>query len=259
MTSQSNNPTSYIRKEVIGDCTLYLGDCLDIIPNLAPVDHIITDPPYEEEAHTPMRRTNKSIKQKKNDVIDFPPITERERSAITFWSKQLCQGWALYFCQVEATSKWKQSIIEVGGKYKRSMVWIKPDSSPQFNGQGPVQGYECISVSWLGEGKSIWNAGGKRGVYTHNCNSNRVIDHSTEKPLPLMKELISDFTQVGDLVLDMYMGGGTTGVGCVELGRKFIGVEIVEKDFDMSCERISQAERQGDLFRPKAIQEALPL
>ena len=53
---------------------LWHGDCRDVLPTLEQVDHVITDPPYEAEAHTPMRRTQKSIREAKNDVIDFAPI-----------------------------------------------------------------------------------------------------------------------------------------------------------------------------------------
>jgi len=52
----------------------------------------------------------------------------------------------------------------------------------------------------------------------------------------------------GKIVLDSFMGSGTTGVACVELGRKFIGIEMEQKYFDIAVRRISEAQRQGRLF-----------
>ena len=63
-----------------------------------------------------------------------------------------------------------------------------------------------------------------------------------------MRKLVSDFTQAGETVCDLFMGSGTTGVACANLGRKFIGIEICEKYFDVACERIAAAYAQGRLF-----------
>jgi len=239
----------YKRKEQIGDATLYLGDCLEILATLPKANAVIGDPPYEKEAHTDVRRTNKSIRFGRNDVIGFTAINNQTRKEVSRLSVACCSGWVLFFCQVEATSAWRDAVVLAGAKYRRSMVWVKPDSSPQFNGQGPAQGFECISASWAGEGKSTWNAGGKRGVYTHNCNSGRHGDHPTEKPVGLMSELIDDFTSPGDIVLDPFMGSGSTGVACASLGRKFVGIEIEERYFDIAVERMRAAYAQGRLFQ----------
>ena len=63
-----------------------------------------------------------------------------------------------------------------------------------------------------------------------------------------MRKLVSDFTQAGETVCDLFMGSGTTGVACANLGRKFIGMEIEPKYFDIACSRIDAAYRQGQLF-----------
>ena len=146
-------------------------------------------------------------------------------------------------------------------KYKRGCLWVKPDSTPQLNGQGPAQGAECFVVSWNGEGHAKWNAGGKRGVYTHCTNQpDRTGLHPTEKPIPLMAEIVKDFTNHGETILDPFMGSGTTGVACVKLGRKFIGIELDPKYFDLSCRRIEEAYKQTDMFisqTVKPVQEKL--
>ena len=72
--------------------------------------------------------------------------------------------------------------------------------------------------------------------------------HPTQKPVELFRYLIKTYSNFGDLIIDPFMGSGTTGVACVNLGRKFIGIEIEPKYFDIACERISAAQAQGRLF-----------
>jgi site-specific DNA-methyltransferase (adenine-specific) len=247
------------REEVIGDARLFLGDCREVLPTLGKVDAVVTDPPFEKEAHTPIRRTQRSIRTGVHDALDFEAITDDLRLMLPTWAFRNCSGWLLAFCQVEAVSIWRDAMEDAGLKYKRGMAWVKPDSSPQFNGQGPAQGYECIASGWCGAGYSKWNAGGKRGVYIHNTNQpGRHGVHPTEKPVSLLSEIIGDFTEVGSLVLDPFMGSGTTGVACAKLGRRFIGIELDEAYFNVACRRIEKAYAQPDLFiappAPKAEQ-----
>jgi len=233
----------------IGNCTLYHGDCVDIMPTLGKVDAVVTDPPFEKEAHKQMRRTQKSIKTGINASLDFEQINENLRDFITDWSTENSLGWCIYFCQAEAVAAWRDSIESFGGKYKRACIWVKPDASPQFNGQMPSMGYESIVCQWAGKGHSKWNGGGKRGVFTHNTNQkDRDGRHPTEKPKPLMRELLNLFTNKNETILDPFMGSGTTGVACVQTGRHFIGIEKDKKYFDMACERIQNAYNQPDLF-----------
>lgn len=232
----------------IGDATLYHGDCREVLPGLPKFDAVISDPPFEGEAHTPMRRTQASIHNKTNDALDFDPLDEPMRNFIAAESARLCNGWILFFCQVEAAAAWRDALVSAGAKYRRTMVWVKPDSSPQFNGQGPAQGYECISAVWSGAGASRWNGGGRRGVFTFCCNTGRFGGHPTEKPVSLMCELVSLFSCKHASILDPFMGSGTTGVACAQMGRTFTGIERERKYFDIACERIERAYAQGKLF-----------
>lgn len=234
--------------KVIGDCTLYLGDCRDILPNLK-ADHGIMDPPFEAEAHRDIHRTQKSLKTGIAAGVGFSAITEELRDFITDWTVKNTKGWGLFFCQVEAVAAWRDSIESHGGKYRRGMAWVKPDASPQFNGQMPSQGFECIASTWTGEGAPKWNGGGRRGVFTYLTNQpDRQGVHPTEKPLPLMRELVSLFTNSGDTILDPFMGSGTTLVACAQMGRKGIGIELDQKYFDIACKRVEEAYRQPRLF-----------
>lgn len=239
-----------MRIERIGHATLYLADCRDVLPTLGMVDVVITDPPYEEQAHTSMRRTQSSIRDGTNASLGFDQITEELRRNICDFVSIRCRTWFLAFCQVEGVYPWSKAIKEAGSKYFRAMAWIKPDSSPQFNGQGPAQGYESIVTAWCGKGRSCWNGGGKRGVFIHNTNgSSRHGVHPTEKPLPLMNEIMTLFSNRCDTIFDPFMGSASTGVSALKLGRKFIGIEKDPKYFDISCQRIQKEWDSRSLLR----------
>ena len=238
---------------IIGPATLYCGDCREILPTIGRVSHVFADPPLEKEAHTATRRTQASIKSGAPDELDFDAIDEATRSFVAQWAADNCDGWALWFCQIEAVSAWRDATEAAGAKYKRACIWVKPDSSPQFNGRGPAQGSASIVASWNGTGPSGGNAGGTRGVYTHLVNNaERHGVHKTEKPRRLMSELIADFSKPDDLVCDPFMGSGTTGVAAMREGRRFVGIEMNPKYFDIACKRIEDAQRQGDLFLGEA-------
>lgn len=239
--------------ENIGNATLYCGDCLEILPTLEAVDHVITDPPYEAIMHAAKAAANRRIRIDGRDEIkalDFAcidPIRDDVAKAVA----KICGKWALIFCTPEGIGKWADAINVTTAKYKRACVWIKPDSMPQLNGQGPAMGAENFIAAWCGHGYASWNAGGKRGVYTHLTNpSDRHGEHPTEKPWRLIAELLTDFTKQNDLIADPFMGSGTTGVSCAKLGRRFLGIEKNEKWFDLACRRIDAAQKQADLFIP---------
>lgn len=242
---------AYKRKVVIGDATLYLGDCLEVMPTLGKVEHIISDPPYEASLHAsknslrgPVRAdSGPDLKGLNFDAID------KIRQKIVGLSEIVSIGWVIYFCTIEGVAKWADVINPSNIKYKRACVWVKPDCTPQLNGQGPAQGVECFVVSWNGTGHAKWNAGGKRGVYKHNVNpSDRHGGHPTEKPWRLFSELLADFTNRDETILDCFMGSGTTGVACAKMGRKFIGIELDPEYFEIACQRIQKAYDQPDLF-----------
>lgn len=258
----------YRRKEVIGDCTLYLGDCRDILPTLGKVDHVISDPPYEalmQNKWGVLSAVDRGSKEQKklvrHETLGFEAIDEM-RDDVAVASVKACDGWAIFFCMAEGVRAWRDSIEKAGARYKRALVWIKPDAMPQFNGQGPSVGHEMMVSAWCGKGHSKWNGGGRPGTFIHTKNTQGAV-HPTQKPLPLMLELVSLFSFDGDLVCDPFMGSATTAVACIKLGRSFVGIEANENHFKASCDRIRKAYAQPDMFiappveKPK--QEALEL
>ena len=226
----------------IGPCTLHCGDALAVVPHLPPWDHVITDPAYEDEVHTRTRRTRAVLEGRDPyAAIPFAPITEAQRRFIT----RLRGGWILAFCQAEAVKLYADLF---GTKYRRVCTWVKPDSAPQCTGDRPAQGAESIVCAWGAPGKSHWNAGGKRGVYTHSVHDGHPRLHPTQKPVPLLRELLRDFTQPDDVILDPFMGSGSLGVACFATGRRYVGVELDPSYFAKACTWIAQVQQQGRLF-----------
>jgi len=257
------------RIERIGDCELHLGDSLQVLPTLGRVDHVISDPPFEAEAHTQQRRQlGRKVSHKTREVkpaaLPFAAITADERIAVSRLMAEAAAGWVLVFCQAEAVKDWRESLEVGGAKYRRAMIWVKPDGMPQFTGDRPGMGYESIVAAWAGAGGSWWNGGGKHGVFIvpkHDAghgHGGAKNEHPTTKPIRLMGELVSLFSKPGDTVCDPFMGSGTTGVACVRGGRKFVGIEREPKYFDIACRRIEEAYKQPDMFvsapSPKAEQ-----
>ncbi len=233
---------------IIGNAELWLGDCLEIMQNLDPVDQTISDPPYEAVMQNKWGVLSKEAPSShvKHDAIGFDAIDGIREDTARLIVK-LTKGWAILFCMAEGVRAWRDVIEASGARYKRAMVWVKPDAMPQFNGQGPSTGHEMLISAWCGEGHSSWNGGGRPGVFTYNKNTPDSV-HPTQKPLPLMRQLVHLFSNKGDTVLDPFMGSGTTGLACVQQGRKFIGIEQNPKHFEAACKRIEDAQRQGDFF-----------
>ncbi len=243
-----------IEPVTIGRATLYLGDCIELLADIERVDHVICDPPYEQLMHdlhaaVKLRRTDGGNERKELTFAGIDQIREPFIAHV----KRINGGWLLAFCNVEGVWHWRQALLSGGLKFKTTCVWIKPDCTPKLNGQGPALGYECITTTWCGAGHARWNAGGKRGVYTHNVNNpERTGLHPTEKPRKLMAEIIGDFTNPGQLICDPFMGSGTTGVAAVQMGRRFVGIEKDPRYFEIACKRIEDAQRQGSLFDTEA-------
>lgn len=234
--------------------TLYLGDCREIAAGIGPVDVTMTDPPYEAIMHKAKAKAAGRGRSLRTDggpalqALDFDAI-DPLRDDVCRLVKDICGGWFIAFCSPEGIAPWRDSIEASGMRYKRACFWNKPDAAPQFNGQGPAFAVEAFVTAWCGSGVSKWNGGGRRNFFTHPTNApDRHGVHPTEKPIALMRELVDLFSNPGELIFDPFMGSGTTGVAAVKLGRRFVGVEIDPKYFDIARERISAALKQPDLF-----------
>ena len=214
------------RIEVIGNAVLYCADCREVLPTLAGVDAVVTDPPYGI-SHSSTYCSSWKGTQIAND---------HDTSARDFVVGWLA-GRSGAFC-----GTWKAS-APVGAV--AAVVWDKGPASGMGNLSLPWKpSWECVFVV----GKR-WRGARGEGVLRGSVvvtweSAGRV--HPHEKPVWLMEHFVE--RAIGQTILDPFMGSGTTGVACARLGRPFVGAEISEKYFDIACKRIEAAQRQADLF-----------
>lgn len=234
------------RTEVIGNATLYLGDCREILPTLPKVDAVITDPPYSERTHSKARTNKKetarsNYKQGASRFIDFAFLPDEEFVSMARQCLELARRWVVMTCDhrhAALTFDWPEHI--------RLGAWVKVGPMPQISGDRPGSGHESVLILH-NPGRPRWNRGGGAGVWILPPVKSGT-DVATQKPVALIERFVSDFTDTGEVVLDPFAGSGTTGVACANLGRGFIGIEREPRHFDIACRRIKDAQRQGRLI-----------
>lgn len=226
---------------------LYLADCREVLPTLGPVDHVITDPPYSEHVHAKLGAEGRADGMRRRERLDFQHLGQEDVNLLAGEFARVAGRWIVCFGDERTMSFWLRS----GLPWVRAGVWVKPDAMPQMSGDRPANGIDMVAVMHAprakGSGRMWWNGGGRTAVWTHNVVNPRGRedkDHPTPKPLPLMLELVSLFTDEGETVLDPFAGSGTTGVACIRLGRRFIGVEREEKYAEIAAQRL-EAELSG--------------
>jgi site-specific DNA-methyltransferase (adenine-specific) len=229
------------RIETIGEATLYLGDCLEILPTLGKVDAVVTDPPYgigyRHSAFGANVKTGMGTFAARNEgaiVGDDKPFDPSP-----FLSFPDCIMWgANHFAdRLPKSAGW--------------LVWDKKLGLKEDN-------FSDGEAAWHKRGtrlriyRKLWN-----GLLAHEPQERR--QHIMQKPIDLMLWCLG-FVPDAETILDPFMGSGTTGVACVNLGRKFIGIEIEPKYFDIACRRIEDAYKQPRLFAepaPRPVQETM--
>lgn len=227
--------------------TIYHWDCLQVMPGIDYATSCITDPPFESEAHTLQRRvqSEKSAgashgRKVRSEPLPFDAITEEIRIQASKEIARICARWTLTFCQIEAAPNWRATYEAAGMVYKRTCLWVKPDGMPQYSGNRPGMGYETF-VAMHQRMRSVWNGGGRHGVFVHNKGEGRGRnEHPTTKPLKLMKDLVSLFSNPDETILDPFMGSGTTLRAAKDLGRKAIGIEMNERYCEIAARRMGQ-------------------
>lgn len=227
------------RMEIIGNATLYLGDCREILPLLPKVDAVLTDPPYADRTHA-MAKTNRG-RGHGTQLVTFAALTDAEFSASVEQWLAIASGWCV------ATCDYRHARLAFDlPQFVRLGAWVKTNPMPQISADRPGQGFETVLILHAGERKKAWNRGGGSGVWTFPVVESAEV--STQKPIALMRAFVSDFTNYGETICDPFTGSGTTGVAAVEQGRRFIGIEKDRDRFDIACRRIEDAQRQQRMF-----------
>lgn len=204
--------------------TLYHGDCLEIIPSVGDVDHVITDPPYDSKTHK-----GAVLEQ----AIDFAPLADL--GVLVPSLIQASRRWVVCFCSLEMLDCYRRAS---GDAWIRAGIWDRIVNMPQMSGDRPAQGGEGVAIMHRG-GRKKWNGGGKAAIWRHDVERGHK-QHPTQKPLHLFTEIISQFTDTGDTILDPFAGSGTTGRSCKDLGRKCVMIEREERYCEIAARRMSQ-------------------
>jgi DNA modification methylase len=221
------------RVEQIGDATLYLADCLTVLPKLELASAVVTDPPYGMNFNTDSRRFTRGVsgirkgegRADRSIAGDNKPF---DPSPLLQWQEVILWG-ANHYAQLLPTGS--------------TLVWLKK--------------YQEQYGSFLSDAEIGWKRGGcgvyclhapdsparRRNEFNGQCDGTA---HPAQKPIALMRWCVEQVK--GETILDPYMGSGTTGVAAIQLGRKFIGIEIDPGYFDIACKRISEAWAQPRLF-----------
>jgi DNA modification methylase len=224
-----------VQIETIGDATLYLGDCLEIMPTLPKADAIITDPPY---ALPTMIAQGREVTR---NVGDLSIIETAFRVHAKAWKSALKpEGRAFVFC--DGTSHPSLFRATYGDFQSALLVW---DKGRIGMGREFRKSHELILHCWSPSTPAFADGVGRADILKHAPVSSKERLHPAEKPVPLIADLLR---VSGPLVIDPFMGGGTVGVACAGLGHRFIGIEIEPKYFDIACTRIAAAHKQQRLL-----------
>ena len=224
-----------IRKEVtIGDCSLILGDCLEVMPTLGRVDAVVTDPPYGIGGSWQGGASNGwgKFERKRPEWDQRPEWLPEWANALTvpaiIWGGN-------YFPGLRVSDGW--------------LIWDKGMSDFSSG---------VAELAWTSLRQPI-----KRAFVPSTTMTPSGVDgpklHRTQKPVALMEWCLG-FLPDAKTILDPFMGSGTTLVACAKMGRKGIGIELDPDYFEIACKRVRDAYAQPDLFiapPEKPVQEVL--
>ncbi len=210
------------RTEELGDATLYLGDCREIVPTLGPLGSVISDPPYGMEFRSNYRKV------KHNHIV----------ADDTEWPLEFAIGlparYSTYvFCRWDNVWQWPAK--------PRSLIWVKNNWSMGDLEHEHGRQTEMV-MFFAGPEHSFPKLRPTDFIEAPRTGNNH---HPTEKPVQLMHAICG---WAKGPILDPFMGSGSTGLGALRAGHKFVGIEVDEKHFDIACRRFEAETKQNELF-----------
>lgn len=247
---------------------LFQGDAFVVMPELyesgQSVDVVITDPPYSGHTHdkqwigAALTADAKPRVSTAHKELGFDPITPDEMLKLCVALSAWVNRWTLIFSDIESISDWREAVERSPElEYVRACIWDKVDSAPQFTGDRPAASAEAFICAHR-PGRKRWNGGGRRNVFRHAVNglAKGAKPHPSTKPLALMRELVYLFTDRHEVILDPFLGSGSTLVAAKTLGRNGIGIEKDERWCEVAAKRLEEAIQQPNLDF-EATQEGL--
>lgn len=221
--------------------SLYNDDCRTILPQIKDhsVDFILTDPPYNIAEYSTGNIYLPGRKFLNNDIAKWDEPTIEPKDFLDDFKRILKpDGNIFIFTTYNLIGKWHEVFDKEFDTFT-FFVWHKTNPTPKIFKNGFLNSCELVICLWDKGHK--WNFMGQNEMHnffeTPNSSSYGVTDHPTEKPVKLMEHFIKICTDKGDTVLDCFMGSGTTGVACVNLGRNFIGIEKDAHYFQIAEQR----------------------
>lgn len=232
--------TPYYQDEQV---TLYHGDALDLLANMADrsADCVITDPPFDQRTHTMARTQNNSApaggRALSGSKAGFTHFTHETHVDVFTRLGKITRGWVISSL---ATSTAFQFELDPppGLRCMRISVWVKTNPMPIFSADRPALGWEPIVWLHRDDTKPSWNGGGKASNYVGPTSQGS--GHPTQKPLPMVAELVRLASNPGSTILDPFAGSGTTLRAAKDEGRQAIGIEIDERYCELAARRLSQ-------------------
>jgi site-specific DNA-methyltransferase (adenine-specific) len=228
------------RIEHIGDATLYLGDCLEILPTLGKVDAVVTDPVWPNVPPGLLQGSDRPFELFADFCMAIPHSVKRLAIEMRNDSDP-------------------RFLFTVPGRFEFIQVMWCQYVMPGYLGR-VLGGNETVYVF----GEPVKSGLGRRVIPSVSPKAQPddrpPNGHPCSRALVHQEFVVKWCSDEGETVLDPFMGSGTTGVACVKFGREFIGIEIEPKYFDIACRRIDAAYREPRLFQepaPKAVQEAM--
>ena len=219
---------SALRKEIIGDATLYLGDCREVLPTLGKVDAVVTDPPYGISHKSGGGTGGKWANVKHQGVMIAGDSTPFDPSFIVNLGVPMILWGANFYSDKLPGSGW--------------LIWDKRRGieDMKFNRSDS-------ELAYLSNSKTVKTI---RYLWHGICRDGEIGQHwhPTQKPVAVLEKCIEFLPNGCSTIFDPFMGSGSTGVACVKQGRKFVGVEIEESYFNIACDRIRKAYDQPDML-----------
>jgi site-specific DNA-methyltransferase (adenine-specific) len=212
---------------------IWLGDCREIIPTLPKVDLVLTDPPFSEYTHT-NAKSNRNLGYG-NKAIDFKAIDFKAIQELI--SAVACDRWFISFLDWRHIARLEKECPDPW-ELVRFGVWVKTNPMPQISADRPANGWNGIAYLHKKNIRKEWNGGGNHGNWIGGVVTDGL--HPTGKPLDLILRMISRFSNPGNIILDPFLGSGTTLRAAKDLGRRAIGIEIEERYAEIAARSLAQ-------------------
>ena len=232
---------------------LIKGDCLEKIKEIecGSIDLVLTDPPYGISRETGYANVINGVQRFAVSMEfgewDYTPI-DLDTVCREYFRVLKDGGTCIVFYDLWKLSYLSEAMQRAEFKMIRLIIWEKSNPVPLNSKRNYLTGAREIAVLGVKKGKPTFHSEYDKGVYQFPIPNNGKRYHPTQKPLELMEALIQKHSNEGDMVLDTFMGSGTTGVACKNLNRNFIGIELDTEYFKIADVRIKELVDQTSLF-----------